>query len=90
VAAKPTDELPTRDELVSYSCELSGLPDAGLMKKALHETFGKEAVPFVSVIEMMQVICQIYEANEIEKLDSREESKGVGKPKGESPDNHQP
>lgn len=39
-------------------------------------------MPFVSVIEMMQVICQIYEANEIEKLDSNKESKEVGKHKG--------
>lgn len=36
VAVKSSDELPTRDELVSYACEMAGLPDAGLMKTALY------------------------------------------------------
>ena len=53
VAAKPVDELPNRDELVSYACQLAGLEDAGLMKTALYDTFGKEDVPFVTVIEMI-------------------------------------
>ena len=86
VAAKPVDELPTRDELVSYACELTGLPDAGLMKTALYETFGKENVPFVTVIEMIQVITQIYEANEAAKFNDDKECKESGKSQTKQPD----
>jgi len=45
------------------------------MKTALYETFGEETVPFVTVIEMIQVITQIYEANEAARFIDNEERK---------------
>ena len=73
------DELPTRDELISYACEITGMPNQSLMKTALHETFGSDRVPFVSINEMLQVIMSIYETNEVAQLVDLEESKDVGK-----------
>jgi len=54
--SKADPDFPTRDELVSYATEISGLPDPVLMRKALYETFGNDHVPFESVNEMLQVI----------------------------------
>lgn len=54
--SKADPDFPTRDELISYASEISGLPDPVLMRKALYETFGNDHVPFGSANEMLQVI----------------------------------
>lgn len=60
--------MASRQEIVAYACQLTGLPDFQIMDSAIEETFGKEDLPIYVVDEMIQVIAQIYETNEVKRI----------------------
>ena len=65
------DSLPSRDELVMYASQVTGLPDYDVMSLTMNAVFGNARVPFDEIEIQRDFLEQTYQDFELQQVEAK-------------------